>query len=29
VYAPQSWLLRDGWKRHGLIGMREVPSVRA
>ena len=29
VYAPHSWLLREGWKRHGLIGMREVPSVRA
>ncbi len=29
VYAPRSWLLGEGWKRHGLIGMREVPSVRA
>ena len=28
VYAPQSWLLREGWKRYGRIGMREVPSAR-
>ena len=29
VYGPRSWLLREGWKRYGLIGMREVPSVRS
>ncbi len=28
VYGPRSWLLREGWKRHGLIGMREVPGAR-
>ncbi len=27
VYAPRSWPLRDGWKRYGLIGMREVPGA--
>jgi putative transposase len=26
VYRPKTWLLREGWKRHGLIGAREVPS---
>ena len=28
VRRPQSWLLREGWKRHGLISYREVPSAR-
>jgi hypothetical protein len=22
-------LLRDGWRRHGLIGLREVPGPQA
>jgi putative transposase len=26
VYRPKTWLLREGWKCHGLIGAREVPS---
>ena len=25
VTAPRSWLLRSGWRRHGLIGTAEVP----
>ncbi|HSN24896.1 MAG TPA: hypothetical protein VLT45_01390 [Kofleriaceae bacterium] len=29
VYALRSWLLREGWKRYGLIGMREVPGPGA
>ena len=29
VHGPRSWLLREGWKRYGRIGMREVPSARA
>jgi hypothetical protein len=24
---PKTWLLREGWKRHGLISYREVPSA--
>jgi REP element-mobilizing transposase RayT len=28
VSEPRSWLLRVGWKRHGLISVREVPSQR-
>ena len=27
VWLPQTWLLREGWKRHGAIGFREVPSA--
>jgi REP element-mobilizing transposase RayT len=28
VYRPGTWLLRDGWKRHGAtISCREVPSA--
>src|SRR3954467_9642379 len=27
VGAPRTWLLREGWKRHGAISCREVPSV--
>jgi len=27
VAAAQSWLLRDGWRRHGLIGVTEVPPA--
>ena len=29
VYLPRTWLLREGWRRHGLISTHEVPSVRA
>ncbi len=29
VWLPQTWLLREGWKRHGPIGFREVPSSGA
>jgi putative transposase len=25
VLAPYTWLLRAGWRRHGLIGSREAP----
>ena len=28
VAAPRSWLLQHGWKRHGLISVRDVPSQR-
>ncbi len=28
VWYPRTWLLSEGWKRHGLIGAREVPSKR-
>jgi REP-associated tyrosine transposase len=27
VGAPRTWLLREGWKRHGAISCREVPSA--
>ncbi|MGE0548637.1 MAG: transposase [Kofleriaceae bacterium] len=27
VYAPRTWLLSEGWKRHGLINTHEVPST--
>jgi REP element-mobilizing transposase RayT len=26
VWEPRTWLLREGWRRHGLIDWREVPS---
>jgi REP element-mobilizing transposase RayT len=29
VTTPRSWLLCVGWKRHGAISVREVPSQRA
>lgn len=29
VYLPRTWLLREGWRRHGLISTHEVPSARA
>ncbi len=29
VARPETWLLRTGWKRHGLIGLTEVPGKRA
>ena len=25
VWLPQTWLLREGWMRHGRIGFHEVP----
>jgi len=28
VYLPKTWLLREGWRKHGLVGFREVPSER-
>ena len=28
VYQPRSWLLREGWKKHGPISCREVPSAK-
>ena len=27
VWLPKTWLLSDGWRRHGLIHCREVPST--
>jgi len=29
VYRPGTWLLRDGWKRHGSISARDVPGKRS
>lgn len=26
VYFPKTWLLSEGWRRHGLIRLHEVPS---
>jgi REP element-mobilizing transposase RayT len=26
VYLPKTWLLREGWRRHGLVRFDEVPS---
>ncbi|MCW5808186.1 MAG: hypothetical protein KIT31_37900 [Deltaproteobacteria bacterium] len=28
VYRPRTWLLREGWRRHGLISFAEVPNPR-
>ena len=28
VALPRSWLLRKGWRRHGRIGLTEVPGPR-
>ena len=28
VYLPKTWLLREGWRRHTLIGFDEVPTTR-
>ena len=28
VYQPRTWLLRVAWKKHGLISVREIPSLR-
>ena len=27
VCAPKTWLLADGWRRHGLVGRREAPRA--
>ena len=29
VYRPRTWLLREGWTKHGAISFFEVPSKRA
>ena len=29
VWEPKTWLLREGWKKHGLISSKEVPSHEA
>jgi REP element-mobilizing transposase RayT len=29
VAEPRFWLMRIGWKRHGLIGLREAPRPRS
>ncbi|HSN29313.1 MAG TPA: transposase [Kofleriaceae bacterium] len=29
VYLPRTWLLREGWRRRGLISTHEVPSAPA
>jgi REP element-mobilizing transposase RayT len=29
VYLPKTWLLREGWLKHGRISWREVPSAKA
>jgi hypothetical protein len=26
VYRPRTWLLREGWMRHGAISLNDVPS---
>jgi hypothetical protein len=28
VYLPKTWLLRVGWRKHGLIPFDYVPSAR-
>ncbi len=28
VAAPRTWLLRVGWRRHGLIDPSEIPGAR-
>jgi hypothetical protein len=29
VFRPRTWLLREGWKRHGAtISCREIPSAK-
>ena len=27
VAEPESWLLREGWRRHGLIALGEIPAA--
>ena len=28
VWEPKTWLLREGWKKHGLISSKEIPSQK-
>ena len=28
VYLPKTWLLYEGWRKHGLIGFDFVPSAK-
>jgi hypothetical protein len=28
VWWPRTWLLKEGWRRYGLISTREVPGKR-
>lgn len=28
VYFPKTWLLSEGWRKHGTISFYEVPSTR-
>jgi REP element-mobilizing transposase RayT len=28
TYLPKTWLLREGWRRHGLVRFDEVPSEK-
>ena len=28
VWLPKTWLLREGWTRHGLVSTHEVPGPR-
>jgi len=29
VWSPRTWLLKEGWRKHGLVGATEVPSSKA
>ena len=29
VWEPRTWLLREGWRKHGLIASTEVPVTKA
>lgn len=29
VVAPRTWLLRHGWRRHGLVDAGEIPGTRS
>jgi len=29
VWLPRTWLLREGWRRHGRIRIEEVPAAAA
>lgn len=29
VFEPRTWLLKDGWKKHGLLRATEVPGSRS
>ena len=28
-WRPRTWLLAEGWRRHGLVSVHEVPGPRA